>query len=129
MGQQMKRFSLWHGAFNIVGGVWPIVSLRSFEAIFGPKTDRWLEYTVAGLLVGSGACQIAAVQGNRDPRAARDIGAATALTLLTIDLIYVPRETIRWTYLLDAAMEFGWLALWTQTTMKQEPQLSGIPAS
>jgi hypothetical protein len=116
----MRRLGRWHGAFNIVGGAWPIVSLRSFEAVFGPKSDRWLEYTVAGLLVSSGASQISAVSGNRDPRVARDIGVATALTLLTIDLIYVPRGTIRWTYLLDAAMEAGWLALWTQSTTKDK---------
>lgn len=56
--QVMRRLGRWHGAFNIAGGAWPVISVRSFEAIFGPKTDRWLEYTVAGLLVSSGACQL-----------------------------------------------------------------------
>lgn len=35
------------GAFNVVGGAWPLVSMRSFEWVFGPKQDRWLEQTVA----------------------------------------------------------------------------------
>ena len=43
-----------HGAFNIVGGLWPLIHLRSFEAVFGPKVDRWLEHTVAGLLTTVG---------------------------------------------------------------------------
>src|SRR5829696_5208138 len=39
-----------HGAMNLVGGVWPLLHTGSFEAVFGPKTDRWLVKTVAGLL-------------------------------------------------------------------------------
>src|SRR4051794_39884270 len=31
-----------HGTFNVVGGVWPLVSLRTFERVFGPKEDKWL---------------------------------------------------------------------------------------
>jgi hypothetical protein len=31
-----------HGVFNIVGGLWPMVNARSFEAVFGRKEDRWL---------------------------------------------------------------------------------------
>jgi hypothetical protein len=27
------------GWFNVVGGAWPLLSLRTFEAIFGPKAD------------------------------------------------------------------------------------------
>ncbi|OIJ27982.1 hypothetical protein [Nocardioides luteus] len=99
------------GVFNIVAGLWPLLSLRSFEWVFGPKQDRWLEYTVAGLLCVNGAAQIAAARAG-EPVAARRIGQGTALTLLAIDLVYVPQGRIRWTYLLDAALEAGWLAAW-----------------
>lgn len=46
------------GAFNVVGGAWPLVSMRSFEWVFGPKQDRWLEQTVAGLLISAGWSQL-----------------------------------------------------------------------
>ena len=69
----------------VVGGLWPLVSMGTFEKVFGPKADRWLAYTVAGLLVTNGATQLLAVRGR-----------------------------LRWTYLLDAALELGWLALWRQ---------------
>jgi hypothetical protein len=102
------------GWFNVVGGAWPLLSLRTFEAIFGPKADRWLEYTVAGLLVTNGACQIiAARRGETDT--ARRLGGGTALTLLAIDVVFVPAGVIRWTYLIDAALEAGWLGLWART--------------
>jgi hypothetical protein len=28
-----------HGVMNVVGGVWPLLHLHSFEAVFGPKID------------------------------------------------------------------------------------------
>jgi hypothetical protein len=100
-----------HGAFNVIAGLWPLLSLRSFEAIFGPKADRWLEYTVAGLLVTNGCTQISAARRG-DTATSAWLGVGTASTLLTIDLVFVPRGTIRWTYLLDAAMEVGLIASW-----------------
>jgi len=101
------------GWFNIIGGAWPLVSIRTFEAVFGPKDDRWLEYTVAGLLVTNGACQVmAARQG--DIGTAQRLGGGTALTLLAVDLVFVPAGRIRWTYLLDAVFEVGWLGLWAK---------------
>src|SRR4051794_22484700 len=48
------------GAVNVVGGLWPLLGLRSFEAVFGPKADRWLVFTVAGMLITTGANQVLA---------------------------------------------------------------------
>ncbi|MBC7303463.1 MAG: hypothetical protein H5T78_21255 [Nocardia sp.] len=101
-----------HGAFNVVGGLWPLVSLRSFEAIFGAKRDRWLQFTVASLLTGNGVVQLLCAPTDEGVRHARRLGIATASVLLSIDLVYVPGGTIPKTYLLDAAMEIGWLAAW-----------------
>ena len=100
-----------HGAFNIVGGLWPLVHLRSFEGVFGPKVDRWLEYTVAGLLVSVGYTQGKAGT-EEDWVHARRLGIASASTLLAIDAINVPRGRIRWTYLIDAAEQAGLIAAW-----------------
>ncbi|MFJ4778114.1 hypothetical protein [Streptomyces sp. NPDC088762] len=47
-------------------------------------------------------------------RHARRVGVGTALTLLAIDLVYVPRRVIPATYLLDAAKEAGWIWAWWQ---------------
>jgi hypothetical protein len=78
------------------------------------KADRWLEYTVVGLLVTNGSCQIIAARcGETDT--ARRLGGGTALTLLAIDVVFVPAGRIRWTYLIDAALEAGWLGLWAGT--------------
>jgi hypothetical protein len=105
------RVARWHGAFNIVSGLWPLISIRTFEAIYGPKTDRWLVHTVAGLLVTVGAAQ-ATARTDEEVRLARILGAGTATTLLAVDAIYVPKGRIRWTYLQDALCEVAWLAAW-----------------
>jgi hypothetical protein len=49
-----RGIAQWHGAFNLVSGLWPLVHRRSFEGLLGPKADYWLVNTVGGLLVGNG---------------------------------------------------------------------------
>src|SRR3954452_2763372 len=114
MKRNASQVAAAQGAFNVVGGLWPLVSMRSFEWVFGPKQDRWLEQTVGGLLTTIGAAQLAAARSSA-PEVARVVGVGTATTLLAIDLIYVARGRLRPTYLLDAAMEVGWLAAWART--------------
>jgi hypothetical protein len=104
-----------HGAFNVVTGLWPLVHLRSFEAVLGPKVDRWLVYTVAGLTISAGAAQLGAVEDATSVRQARRVGVGCAFTLGTIDVLYAPRGRISKTYLLDALAEAGWLIAWAST--------------
>jgi hypothetical protein len=113
-----------HGALNIWGGLWPILHLRSFEGVFGPKVDRWLVYTVAGVLTSVGYAQWQAATSENWPHARR-LGIGTAGTLRAIDLIYVPRGRIRWTYIVDAAAEATVIVAWLTTEpvyVGREPQ-------
>ncbi|MET7853401.1 hypothetical protein ABZT48_35495 [Streptomyces avermitilis] len=77
------------GLFNVVGGLWLLVHLRSFEWVFGPKTDVWLQQTTGGLLVSVGLAQLVAAPDPQGPAQARRIGLGTALNLLAVDLIYL----------------------------------------
>jgi hypothetical protein len=101
------------GVSTMLGGAWPLLSMRSFEAVFGPKEDRWLVYTVSGLLVTNGVSQVVAARAGAVPTA-RALGCGTAGTLLAIDLVFVPMGRIRWTYLIDAAFEAAWIGLWSR---------------
>jgi hypothetical protein len=100
-----------HGAFNIAAGLWPLLHVRSFEAVFGSKVDRWLEYTVAGLLTSVGYAQWRAANPD-DWSHARRLGVTTAATLLAVDVVYVVRGRIRWTYSIDALVEAALIAGW-----------------
>jgi hypothetical protein len=101
-----------HGVVNLVGGAWPLVHLRSFEMVFGPKSDRWLVKTVGGLLIVNGLTQLAASSAADGVRHARRLGVGTAAVLAAIDLIYVPARRISKMYLFDAAVEVGWILAW-----------------
>ncbi|MBP2704036.1 hypothetical protein JOL79_09470 [Microbispora sp. RL4-1S] len=107
-----------HGLFNIAGGLWPLMHRPSFETVFGQKADRWLERTVAGLLVGVGWTQLRAASTPEGVQHARRIGMATAATLLAVDLTYVPMGRIRPTYLLDALAEAAWLRAWRGSAVR-----------
>ncbi|WP_225834481.1 hypothetical protein [Streptomyces sp. NK08204] len=100
------------GLFNLVGGGWPLLHLRSFEGVFGPKRERWLQRTTAGLLATAGWSMLLTPATCGAVRQARRTGLGTAVTLLAVDLVYVPRGRIRPTYLLDAVMQAGWLLAW-----------------
>jgi hypothetical protein len=101
-----------HGVFNVASGLWPLLHMRSFERVLGPKTDRWLVQTVAGMLVAIGVAQLS-TRATRDSLAqARRVGVGTAATLGAIDLRYAPAGRISKVYLVDAALELGWLLAW-----------------
>lgn len=85
--------------------------MRSFGRVSGPKTDRWLVRTVAGLLVTNGPVQLGA--GPSGLNHARRIGVGTVATLAAIDLTYATRRWISRIYLADAAIELGWIWAWT----------------
>ncbi len=108
--------ALAQGAFNVIGGAWPLVSLRSFESVYGRKTDIFLQKTVGGLLFSIGCIQLIAADSPQQIPSARRIGIATALTLLAVDLAYIPKGEMRWTYWQDAACEVGWIAAWMRST-------------
>ena len=101
-----------HGLFNIVGGAWPLLHLPSFEAVLGPKVDRWLVRTVAGLMIVNGAVQVSSGSSTDALQQASRIGIGTALTLGTIDVVYAPRGRISRVYLVDALLEAAWIVAW-----------------
>src|SRR4051794_1941176 len=110
-----STLALWQGMFNIASGLWPLIHLRSFEAVFGPKSERWLVRTVAGLLLGNGVAQVRFRRSATGVAHARQIGVATAVTLAAIDLTYAPTGRISKMYLLDGAVEVAWITAWITT--------------
>ena len=107
------RVARAHGVFNVISGLWPLVSMGTFERVTGPKADRWLVQTVAGLMVANGVTQLSGATSREGVRLAGLIGRSTAAVLAGIDLAYAHQGRISRVYLLDAAVELGWVALWS----------------
>jgi hypothetical protein len=124
-----------HGLYYLLTGVWPLVSIRTFQAVTGPKTDHWptgleadhwLVMTV-GVLVTAAALALltAAWRKSRAPEiAVLAIGSAVGLT--AIDLIYVARRVIEPIYLLDAAIEVALIAVWAVVLLTDSRRRNGL---
>jgi hypothetical protein len=102
----------FQGAYFFVGGVWPLVSIRTFQALTGEKADHWLVNTVGALVAAIGLVFLLAAWRRRVSLDALALGLFSALALAAIDIVYVLRETIPPIYLADAAIEIALVALW-----------------
>jgi hypothetical protein len=100
------------GGFYVPSSLWPLLHMRSFEAVTGPKVDRWLVKTVAGLLSVVGVSLLGAAGKHRVTPELEAVGAGSAAVLATIDVVYVARKRISPVYLLDAAAQMTIVALW-----------------
>jgi hypothetical protein len=96
-------------AAYVITGLWPIVDLRSFERVTGPKRDDWLVRTVGGLAVAFGG---GLAWRSHDPASARPFGVASAAAFLAADVIGIASGRLPRIYLLDAAGEAVVLAGW-----------------
>ncbi len=94
-----------YGIFLAAAGLWPVAHMRSFEAVTGPKADRWLVKTVGLLLASIGGTLLAGSRGARPPRELLGLGLTTALSLGAIDLYYGLRGRISRIYLLDGLLQ------------------------
>ena len=101
-----------HGAFYFATGVWPLVHMRSFELITGPKQDKWLVRTVGLLVAVQGAVVLKAARDQSIGPELRDLAIGTALALAAIDVRYGLPGRISRIYLLDAVAEVALAAGW-----------------
>jgi hypothetical protein len=104
--------ALGQGIYYFATGVWPLVSIRSFEAVTGPKTDRWLVKTVGVLVSVIGLVLVLAGRRRRVTPEATLLAAGSAAGLAAIDTIYATRGRISKIYLLDAVAEVALIAAW-----------------
>ena len=104
--------ALVQGIYFLVTGVWPLISMRTFLAVTGPKTDLWLVRTVGLLLAVIGAVLIYAqlTAAVNAPVVFLAVGAAASLTI--VEIVYVLKRVISPIYLGDAAAELILIAWW-----------------
>ncbi len=111
-----RNTAIFQGSLNLLTGLWPIVHMRSFEAVSGYKRDKWLVRTVGGLLATIGSEQLSDAFGSAEKQAAaKRLGIGTAATLAAIDLTYVAKGKISKIYLLDAAVELLIIRSWLRS--------------
>lgn len=106
------------GLFYLVTGIWPLVHIRSFVWVTGPKTDLWLVKT-AGVLITVAGMVLSLAAFRRQPAPEIPLLATGSAAGLTgIDLVYVAKKRISPVYLLDALVEVVLIGLWSSYLYK-----------
>ena len=100
------------GAYFLGTGLWPLLHMRSFLAVTGPKHDLWLVNTVGALIAVVGIALVTASSEDRLTPDIRRLAAGSALVLGAIDVIYSWRRRIPPVYLIDGVTEAALLAFW-----------------
>jgi hypothetical protein len=106
------RIAQAQGAFYLISGVWPIVHMRSFLFVTGPKTDLWLVQTVGALLAVIGYALWRAGLRRTVTNEMVIVAAGCAAALAIIDIVFVNKNVIGPVYLLDAAAEIALVLAW-----------------
>ncbi len=107
-----SRLALGQGAYYVLTGVWPLLSMRTFEAVTGPKVDRWLVKTVGALVTVMGGALLLAGRRGHISEEVLLVGAGSAVGLTGIDLGSSLSGRISKVYLLDALAEMLLLLGW-----------------
>ncbi len=100
------------GLYFAVTGVWPLLHMRSFEAITGPKVDRWLVKTVGLLIAVVGGVLVAAGARRAVTPEIAALATGSAVGLGGIDVVYASAGRISKLYLLDAVAEALLVGVW-----------------
>jgi len=107
-----RRLAIAQGAIYFASGLWPIVHLRSFEAVTGRKRDKWLVKANGAILACVGLSLMRS--GRKEP--ARELGLTTAAAIAAVEAFYAARGKIGRPYVADAAVELAIAAGWLVTS-------------
>lgn len=100
------------GIYYFITGIWPLISMRTFEMVTGDKTDHWLVNTVGVLILSIGIVLILAGIRKDITLEIFILAAGSAAGLTAIDVIYVAKKRIAPIYLLDALAEIIVIICW-----------------
>jgi hypothetical protein len=129
-GRQAGRHVLGlQGLFYALTGVWPLLHIRSFMMVTGPKTDVWLVKTLSLLICAvAGTLLSATLRRPASPEAGL-LAASSAATLGAAELYYVGKGTISRIYLVDAMFEIALALYWLRRLIRRSSVNRGRSAN
>jgi hypothetical protein len=121
-----QKLALAQGAAYVAMGLWPVLNLRSFAKVTGPKPEGWLVKAVGLLLVSVGTSLI---RGSRakEEKATSTIGMGAALSLGGVALYYSAKRRISPVYFADAALHLSFVTAWGLTRVAKRVLASSRP--
>ena len=112
MGRIARGLALAQGLYWGVTGVWPILHPRSFEAVIGPRRERWVAKSMGAVVAAVGGTLLVAGARRRVTPGVMLLGATSALAVGGSAGWYAARGRLRRVYLADAAIEAALAAAW-----------------
>ena len=106
-GGTAARVLRLQGWYYLLGGLWPVLHLQSFEQVVGPKPDRFQTETTGALYAAIGVTLLA---GHRSAASGvyRLVGGATAASSVAVVMRH--RESLRAVCTADAALQAAFVA-------------------
>jgi energy-converting hydrogenase Eha subunit E len=100
-----RPFLVAQGVYYLLTGIWPLVSMSTFEAISGPKTDDWLVKMVGLLAATIGTTLLLGVRLPAPRSQVIALALLSTVSFASIDLVYGLSGRISAVYLADAVIE------------------------
>jgi energy-converting hydrogenase Eha subunit E len=91
--------------YYVITGVWPLISLRTFEWVTGPKVDDWLVQMVGLLAATIGVALWVGAREKQPAFAIVLLAVLSAVSFAFIDIRYALVGRISAIYLADAVVE------------------------
>jgi predicted tellurium resistance membrane protein TerC len=101
----MRMVLFIQGVYYVITGVWPLVSIETFEAVTGPKTDDWLVQTVGVLAAVIGATLLVGTLRRVPSRETLTLSVLSILGFMAVDIVFVLQGIIGPIYLADAVIQ------------------------
>ena len=100
------------GFYYAITALWPLIHIKSFLQVTGPKHDIWLVKTVSLLLFADAILFLAAAAAKQISLPVIYFSCLTAILLSCVDIYYAASGVIRKIYLADALAEIVIIAMW-----------------
>jgi len=116
------------GAYLMAAGLWPLLHLRSFTKVTGPKLEGWLTKGVGLCMANIGAALGAAGARGRVARELRVLGVTSALSFAGMDFWYAGiRRRISPVYLVNGVVQLGFVASWAFAEWREKQDARRLP--
>ncbi|MEO8587906.1 MAG: hypothetical protein ABI432_00915 [Flavobacteriales bacterium] len=121
-----NRWAILQGVYYAFGGLWPLLSLSSFEDVTGNKRDEWLVRAVAGILLVVSVVLWRGALRRQVDASLRLVAAGVGLVLGLVGIGSGMSGRISWLYVPDGLIHlgfaFGWLMLALGVGRDRRPQ-------
>lgn len=106
-----RLLSFSHALYLLFGGGWPLLHLKSFEAVTGPKHDEFLVRTVALLLILVGSILLGQRKAVVESSAVQ-LAMGTSFILGTVAIVSAAGGWVWKVYFIDGTIHLLFVLAW-----------------